>query len=211
MRHNLAASLVLSLLLLAGGCSDSGDGSEPGPDEPGTEKPPAELNILRLAADAPPLESPSVSFWAVKGDDREGRIYFLNESGERGEEYARLKIDEDALRARPDGSLFAEGDSVLVTVTILDPAQILFQLAPEGLQFNPDEPAVLVLKYAEADDDFDGDGERDDDDDDIEQRLGIWRQATPSDPFVRLGSARFEDLEEIEAELTGFSRYAIAY
>jgi len=46
---------------------------------------------------------------------------------------------------------------------------------------------------------------------DIETRLGIWRQATVGASFVRLGSAVIEDLKEIEAELTSFSRYAIAY
>lgn len=209
MRRSLAASLVLALLLVAQGCGDSG--SDPTPDPPGTEKPPTELNILRIAATAPPLETTAVSFWAVKGQGREGKIYFQDDQGQRGEEYARLKIDSGSLRARPDGSLFADGDSVLVTMTVIDPTQILFEMAPAGLQFNSTAPARLTLKYDEADDDFDGDGERDDDDDDIEQTLGIWRQATPADPFVRLGSVRFDDLEEIEADLTGFSRYAIAY
>jgi len=33
----------------------------------------------------------------------------------------------------------------------------------------------------------------------------------PGDPFVRLGSVKVEGQEELEADLQGFSRYAIAY
>ena len=55
------------------------------------------------------------------------------------------------------------------------------------------------------------DGDVDEEDDHIETILGIWRQEQPGDPFVRLGSVKVEDQEELEAKLTGFSRYAIAY
>ena len=51
----------------------------------------------------------------------------------------------------------------------------------------------------------------DGEDDDIENTMAIWRQETPSDPFVRVGTAVVKDLKEAEAELTGFSRYALAY
>jgi hypothetical protein len=198
--------LGFTTLLLAAGCGDDGDGG----DDP-IERPPEELNILRLAVDAPPLESTSVSFWARRGDSREAKLYFLNESGERGDEYVRLQIDSNTLLALPDGTPIAVGDSVLITLTAVDPARILFQFEPEGLQFNPEDPAELTIKYAEADQDYDDDGDEDAEDDDIELQLGIWRQATEGASFVRLGSALFEELEEIEAELTGFSRYAIAY
>jgi hypothetical protein len=48
-------------------------------------------------------------------------------------------------------------------------------------------------------------------DDALELTLSIWRQESPGDPFVKLGSLLVDDLEEIEAELEGFSRYALAY
>ena len=51
----------------------------------------------------------------------------------------------------------------------------------------------------------------DDEDSHLETILGIWRQELPGQPFVRLGSVKVEDEEELEAKLTGFSRYAIAY
>ena len=51
-----------------------------------------------------------------------------------------------------------------------------------------DKPAELKIHYDHADDDLDDDGDVDGEDDDIESTLSIWRQESPGDPFVRLGS-----------------------
>jgi hypothetical protein len=48
-------------------------------------------------------------------------------------------------------------------------------------------------------------------DEDLELTIAIWRQENEGDPFERLGSLLIDDLEEIDAELEGFSRYALAY
>lgn len=197
-------ALAVALAALAGGCSDSS-----GPDD-GT-RPPTELNILRVAEDSPPLFNPEESFWAVRGEDREVRIFFQDEVGGAGEEYLRLRIDAPSLLAYPDGTLFGVDDSVLVTVRVVDPAQLLFELEPSGLRFNPLVPAELKIHYDHADDDLDDDGDVDGDDDALELTLAIWRQESPGLPFVKLGSLLVDDLEEIEAELEGFSRYALAY
>ena len=49
------------------------------------------------------------------------------------------------------------------------------------------------------------------DDETLELTIGIWRQENDGDPFERLGSLLVDNLEEVEAELGGFSRYALAY
>lgn len=195
----LAAAVVLG----AGSCVDDSTGPN--------EKPPAELNILRLPANHAPFEQTSVSFWARANQSREGRIYFLNNEGQRGDEFARLKIDSGSLLARPDGTAFGAGDSILITMTVVDPTRVLIELQPAGLRFRSDKPAELKLDYGEADDDFDDDGDIDADDDRVEQLLAIWRQERVGSSFIKLGSVKFEDLEEIEAKLVSFSRYAIAY
>ena len=185
-------------------CSESS-----GPTD--TTRPPAELNIVSLSDQAPPLYNPEVSFYAVKGEDREARIFFQDDQGGPGEEYLRLRIDAPTLRARPDGSPIAEGDSVLITVRVVDPQQMLFEMEPSGLAFSDDKPAELKIRYVEAGGDLNDDGSVDSEDDNIENTMAIWRQETPSDPFVRVGTAVVKDLEEAEADLTGFSRYALAY
>jgi hypothetical protein len=194
---------IVPVALLA--CSDSG-----GPED-GTTKPPSELKILRLSDASLPLFNSEESFYAVRGEDREARIFFQDESGGQGEEYLRLRVDAQSLQAYPDGTPFAEDDSVLITVRVVDPAELLFELEPSGLQFNPSEPARLKIHYDHADDDLNDDGDVDESDDDLEQTLSIWRQESPGDPFVRLGTVLDQDLEEVEAELEGFSRYALAY
>ena len=195
--------LLAPLALLA--CSDSGEPND------GDSKPPAALNIVALSDDAPPLYNAEASFYAVKGRDAEARIYFQDDQGQPGEEYLRLRVDAPSLQARPDGSAIAEGDSVLITIRVVDPAKMLFEMEPSGLTFSADRPAELKIRYEEARGDLNDDGSVDAEDDDIESTMAIWRQETPADPFVRVGTAVVKDLEEAEAELTGFSRYALAY
>jgi hypothetical protein len=203
------AMRTLYLLLVAPlaallACSDSS-----APDD--TSRPPADLNIVGLSDQAPPLYNPEVSFYAVKGEGREARIFFQNDQGGPGDEYLRLRIDAPTLQDRPDGSPIAEGDSVLVTVRVVDPQQMLFEMEPSGLVFSANDPAELRIRYAEVRGDFNDDGSVDSADGEIENTMAIWRQETPSDPFVRVGTAVVKDLEEAEADLTGFSRYALAY
>ena len=207
-RSRVRAALFSVALAFVIGCSSD---DAPSPDSPGSEKPPAELTVARLADTAPPLEESSVSFWAVKGEQAEQKLYFMDSAGWRGEEYLSLKLDDESLLSHPDGSAIAEGDSVLITITVEDPALLLFELQPTGLKFSPGDPAELRIRYAHADDDLNEDGEVDEEDDHLETMLGIWRQEQPGDPFVRLGSVKVADQQELEAELTGFSRYAIAY
>lgn len=172
---------------------------------------PGALTILALAQNSPPVFDPEVSFYAVRGDGREGAIYFQDAGGGQGEEFLRLKLDQASLLRRPDGSLIAAGDSVLITIRVVDATRILFELEPSGLAFDPLHPAELKLEYDHADGDFNRDGTIDSEDDAIEAELAIWRQAVLNGPFTRLGSVRIEDAREIEADLTSFSRYAIAY
>jgi hypothetical protein len=193
---------VATLLAAACGSNDPGDGDI---------KPPGELSIIRLASTSPPLWNPVDSFYAKKGVDREVSIYFQDETGGQGEEYLRMRVDAPTLLERPDGTPFAVGDSILIKVSIVSPDSILFELQPTGLKFNPDVPAELRIHYDHAEGDLDHDDDVDAEDDAIEQLIDIWRQESPGDPFVRVGTAKSEELEEIEAELTSFSRYAIAY
>jgi hypothetical protein len=203
----LLRRLIVLPFGLALACSDSG-----GPGDDGT-KPPSDLTILRLGDTSPPLFNPVESFYAVRGDNREVRIFFEknDDPGEAGDEYLRFAVDNDALLAYPDGTPFVEGDSVLITVRVVDPARLLFEFEPAGLTFSPNRPAELKIHYDKADDDLDEDGDIDVDDAELELTLAIWRQESDGGPFVRLGSLLIDDLEEVDAQLEGFSRYALAY
>jgi hypothetical protein len=84
-------------------------------------------------------------------------------------------------------------------------------MEPNGLTFDPAQPAELKIHYNHADHDFNEDGVINVIDARLKSELAIWRQELLADPFVRLGSVNSEGLEEIEAKILGFTRYAIAY
>ncbi|MGQ0703130.1 MAG: hypothetical protein ACT4PM_08370 [Gemmatimonadales bacterium] len=194
----------LSFLVLGTVLSCSSDPVGP------NEKPEEELVFLRFAGTAPPLESSLVTFWAVRGENREGRVFFLDEQGQRGDEFVRLRVDATSLLQLPDGLPIAPGDSVLITI-LVDPNRLLVTLLPAGLVFSSARPAELRIRYDKADPDYNDDGEVDSDDDDVEDRFAVWRQSLPGQPFVRLSSALFQSEQRVEASLVEFSRYAISY
>lgn len=197
--------LLAALAAAVGSCSDS---SGPGDD---STKPPGDLSVVPVSQNSAPLFNPVDSFYAVRGEDRDVRIYFQDDAAQAGEEFMRLRVDAPTLLARPDGTPVLPGDSVLIRVRVVDPTQMLFEFEPAGLKFNPVVPARLKIHYDHAEGDLNDDGSVDVEDDSIEGTLAIWRQENPGDPFVRLSSVLSLDLDEAEAELTGFSRYALAY
>ncbi len=180
---------------------------------PGNEiRQPGDLTIVRMAEGAPPLQTYDTTFTAVRGEDAELRIDFEPPPGEdSGEEFLRFRLDDESLLSDASGNPIPIGGSIDIRVRIIDPERLEFEFLPARLRFNPEEPARLRVRYANADDDFDDDGDVDADDDRIEQELSIWRQETVGNPWVKIGSVVLEDLEDVEGEIVGFTRYSIAF
>ena len=171
-----------------------------------------DLAFLRAAADAPPLAQLTATFWAVRGEDRELRLSYRPRQGETDStDFLRLRVGDNSLVTLPSGQPIPLGDSLLITVSVIDPARLIVEFQPAGLLFARGEPAELEMRYPEADRDYDDDGDIDADDDDVEQRLRIWRQERIGDPWVQLSGTLRADVDEVKADLTGFTRYAIAY
>lgn len=191
------------LVALAGaGCSES-TGPEPGITE-------AELQFLRFPA-TPPVETLQASFWAVKGDNRELEIRYLpDEPGEEGEEFLEFRVPAEGLLRRPDGSLFADGDSIRITVTLSEDGRFLFRFQPSGLRFDPEHPARLDITYRGVDGDLNGDGNVDGNDEDLKSRLRVWKQERVGEPWFPIGTLHIEDFDEIEGEITSFTGFCIA-
>lgn len=165
------------------------------------------LTFVRLAADAAPVVR-DTGFWAVRGENRELEIDIpAPDGGTR--EFLEFQVDAGSLLQRPDGTVFQEGDSVFISVSIA-PDSVLVRFEPSGLRFDPARPAQLEIDYGAADPDLDDDGDIDADDDDFESRLAIWKQERPGDPWLRLGTVQFEDLDEVEADIIGFTGFALA-
>ncbi len=203
-QSGLGSLAVVAALTLLGGCtaSEPSDGS--------STRPPGDLTILRLAQGTPPLVTDSVGFWAVYDEDREVRIDIAPNT-----DYLKFRVDKFSLYRRPNGSLFGPGDSVFISVKVLDPDELQFEFSPAGLRFNPAKPAELSLDYDFAGftipGDYDGDGDDDAEDEALESNLAVWKQETPGDLFDRLSGFIEFEFDEIEVEITSFTRYALAY
>jgi hypothetical protein len=120
-------------------------------------------------------------------------------------------LGEITLLTRPDGTPIATGDSILITITVVDAARMILDMQPSGLRFSPSDPADLKISFFEADDDVNQDGSVDDTDATLLTRLAIWRRETAASPWVKLTSTIAFELDQVEADLLGFTGYAIAY
>ena len=203
--NRIKPGYAIATLALAAVLASCGDAT--GPDT----RPPSDLTILRVAASAPPLEEDEISFYDVRGQSRDGRIYFLDSQGARGEEYLRLTFDGESILNGADGLPIAVGDSVLITVRVVDPARVQFEFEPAGIVFNPLHMPELRIRYDEADHDFNNDGQQNATDAQIETELALWRQEVVGTPYLKLPTTLMIALDEVEGLLPGFSRYAIAY
>jgi len=209
--HSFPARLIAICTLLLTACS--GDSLDP----PATLVPTLgdsafTLNTLRAAAGAPIVANPVVSFWAKVGEDREAFMYYQKRPTRPDSTVLlRFRVSDDGLLARPGGAPFAPGDSILITITLSDPARLIFSFAPAGLLFSPTDPAELELNFLETDDDLNGDGDVDDRDAATKLLLAIWRRETSSSPWVRQTSLLTSGSDEIETDVFGFTDYVIAW
>lgn len=200
-RRLIRTALLAALALSPAACDQ-------GPSEP-PSRTTDELVFLRAVEGAPPLETYEVSFWAVAGRNSEVEIRYLPYLGQNDfEDCLEFKIPGDAMLRHPDGRRVQRGDSVRITIRVVDPALFNFEFLPAGLQFDPEKPAELRVSYKWADPDYDDDGDVDDEDEDFD--FGIWRQERNGDPWEEVGTARVKGLQEVRAELTGFTKYAMA-
>ena len=201
MRRMTVMAGALALVLF--GCGDN-----TGP----AGRPDAQLTIVRQDTLAPPLLTTQVSFWAKVGDGREIRLFYQGAApGDTGEEYLRFEVPGDGLYRKPNGTAFGAGDSILITVTVLDPTRFVYQFEPSGLQFTPDHPARLKIKYFDCNHDFNDDGVEDTEDTRIESLLSIWERSGPGMPWFRLSGVQFEELDELDANIPSFTEHAVAW
>ena len=162
------------------------------------------------SADAPPFATRTVSFWAVRGQNREARIYYQPSPGERDStEFLRFKVDARSLVARPDGTPIAEGDSLLITLTVADGPDLIVDFQPSGLRFNPRRRPELEFRMDECDLDLNGDGAVDQTDRNLLRSAQIFRQESLGLPWEPL--ATNQAVLDFKARIDGFTRYAVAY
>jgi len=206
----LRSLTALAALVGALGCAASG--TDPDTCPPGVACTGATPTIAALRLPAGDILARSVTFYAKRGEDRAGAISFRNSDGEI-EELIELDVKAGSLLLAPNGRRYVIGDSVAITMTLVGSGQLLFDFQPSGPRFNPQEPAELEIEYGDATGgDVNGDGVVNATDTLLQRQLAIWLQERINDPFFRVETS-FNDevLEEIEADVLGFTRFAIAY
>jgi hypothetical protein len=169
--------------------------------------PASKLHFLTANASAPQIAELSVSFYGVNGQARSGTIYYHHDDddeseGEDSTPLVRLDLPAGALTTNPDGSPLAVGDSVLVTLSVLDTAHLQVDVEPAGLQFSSSTPAQLTMSYLEADSSV---SEQD------TAALAIWQQSTPGGTWVPLPSNVIPSKKQVTAHVQRRSVYATAY
>lgn len=186
-------------------------GDSPAAPEP-IVKPEVQLKFLSPAAGAT-LSRDSVSFWAVAGRGREASLYFRPRAGSTDSvRFLRFKIESDTRLRRPDGTLVADGDSIRITIRMLDFSRLITRFEPSGMKFERD-PAELRLDFSSADGDYDDDGDDDAADDEKVSSFAIWKQERVGLPWTKLTSLVeiSGNMREVKAEIGSFTNHAVAF
>src|SRR5690242_14852005 len=108
MMHNRRLLRAL-IIVFALACGSDGGSAVTGPPPAGTTRNDDQLSFLRVSPTA--LTSLTASFWAVRGENREVRMYYVPDpaSGDTSPtEFLRFRVDAGSLVARPDGTPFAD-------------------------------------------------------------------------------------------------------
>ena len=169
------------------------------------------LTFLEPSPTAPGIATQTLTFNAVQGQDAEVFMYYQQQGTSERSKILRFRIRSDAQIVRPNGTNLTAGQSIPITITIIDPVRLIVDFQPSGLRFLGEEAADLTMWYDERDADFNDDGVINSTDTAIEQTLAIWRRESLTAPWVRLSGNIVVETDEIEAEISGFTNYVIAY
>lgn len=183
----------IALVVAAAACGGSSTGPGGGSSTP---------HFLHSAASAPPLAQTSVTFWAYR-DRASGTSLWYRPALGQPDSTELLRFDV------PSQSIAQ--DSVQITVSVVDTTHMIVQFEPSGLTFSAQQPAHLTLWYTQASADLNGDGVVTSADSALAALLSIWKQERPGDPWVVVPSISTSLNQVVDADITGFTRYAIAY
>lgn len=197
---------VLATAIMVVACSsDVPVGPEPVPQ--------AQLNFLRPGPGAV-LRTDSVRFWAVRGQDREVEMFYRPNAGRSDSvRFLKFRLRNESLLRRPNGTPFAAGDSVLITIRIIDFSKLITEFSPSGLVFSDLRPAELRLDFENCDDDYNRDGVVNATDTNLIPSFAIWKQEAVGQPWFKLTSAVevSGNLREVKADITSFTNHAVAF
>jgi len=204
---------LLFLVLVLGGTACHDDQTGPSSEHPMAQAVTSTTpHFLRAASNAPIIANPVIKFSVKKGERRTVFMLYHARPGQKDStDLIRFRIRENSLLRRPDGSPIRAGESVQITLKLVDPVKLIVDFEPAGLRFNPQDPADLRIRWNETNPDVNRDGVINQQDAALKQQLKIWRRESSTQPWSRTQSVVNVPSEECELDLTGFTRYAVAY
>jgi len=207
-RDATAPNTVLAPTARAGLDKGPGNGSGKGSDD--------DPEFLESADGTPAIANPVIVFTAVKGRDATVRmIYERSHRGRHGggdyDVFAEFRVGEQSLAFRPDGRPFADGESVQITMRLVDVVHGIIDFQPSGLRFSARDPARLKISYAHANADLNKDGVVDARDAVLRRGLHMICRETPTSPWTPVPSINESGDDVVDAFIFGFSGYAIEY
>lgn len=208
-------ALLWSCIALAVACTrePTAPAAPPGGGSDSTTVASGAPQFLQASPGAPAPTATTTSFWAVRGAERTGALFLPGPASAPADStpLVSLTVPREGLDRRPDGSSIARGDSVRITITLVDPQHMIVELEPSGLRFSAAHPATLTLGYSQAGADLNRDGVVNGRDWAIETMLRIWRRERVSDPWRPVQASRHGHGRHIDGDIGGFTQYAIAY
>lgn len=206
---NMRRSILVAAVALLAACDSV---TAPGyPTDPGSADNTAGSPVIApLDAAYVPAIPGDTSFWAVKGQALDVVLRFRSSNGQPGDQLLEFSLSANSLLEHPDGSPFAAGDSVLITIHPDSTGKMTFEFQPSGLVFDPSAPATLRMWCTHAAADLNGDGVVDSTDEHLWYTMKIWMREHASDPLTALPTTRSQDGEELEAPVGGFTGFSVA-
>ena len=169
-------------------------------------------HFIDAAVGAPAIANPVVSFYAKLGVDREAFMYYASRPGQVDSTvFVRFRVPKRSLAFRPNGTPFLPGDSILITMTLVDTVHLEVDFQPAGLVFSTRDPAKLKMSFLEADKDLNNDGVVNIIDARLQLRLAVWRRELSTDPWTKQASVVSVSRHEVESYVGGFTSYLIAW
>lgn len=206
LRHGLFTLLLATASVSLLSCTDSTS-----PDTSDTRDP-SDLRLLSVPYGTPSLAKTQVSFYAVQGKAGGVDIWYHARPGRTDSTtFLQFRVGPASLATRPDGTSIAAGDSVLITVTVTDQSHFLVDFQPSGLRFSSSNQPTLRISFAACGDDLNYDGVVDAKDQAIMNSLSFWRQETPFQPWTKVSSSVVQATKDVNAQLGGFTGYAIEF
>jgi len=204
--------MLSTLALAAAGCSDqTGPSSTAIQGALAAAVSPPGTHILRQSATAPRLQAYQVSFWAKRGTQTAIFLNYRRAPGQwLADPFLRFKIPINGLVAGAGGVPLNRGDSVRITLTI-DSVLFSVDFQPSGVVFSKSSPALLAIRYENANPDLNGDGVVDAIDETLQEQLAIWYKGTRTDAWRQLWSKNDTTQELVTAALYHFSQYAVSW